>query len=175
METIHQKDDFFSNLNEMLEICMFSEGKINDKDLLEIADNYKGQYKKIKDLMDENNKLKELVKSIKKNKFYQSYKVSTTKRRLLTFEEKTRNENYSNCKYCDNICKISYMEKHYLNKCCSENQLKKEIASKKKHVHIKYNKATQLLNMYIRVCLYNNKRNGAYWKTIELMKFGNYL
>jgi len=35
------------------------------------------------------------------------------------------------------------------------------------------------MNMYIRVCLYdrdrhNNKRNGAYWKTLELMKY-NYL
>ena len=43
-----EQQKFFTNLNSMLEICVFSEGSINDADLLEIADKYKEQYQMIK-------------------------------------------------------------------------------------------------------------------------------
>ena len=174
-----EQQKFFTNLNSMLEICVFSEGSINDADLLEIADKYKEQYQMIKDLMEENRKLKILAQEIQANKYYHKMIKPCKKVTLLTLEEKTKSEKYSPCKFCDNIIKINYKHKHFLNTCCSTNQLKKEFAIKQNPVHKKFNKESQLMNMYIRVCLYdrdrhNNKRNGAYWKTLELMKY-NYL
>jgi hypothetical protein len=178
-EQVDPQQAFFQNLNDMLELCVFSEGEINDKDLLVIADKYKEQYKVIQKLIDDNKALVRLAIEITKNPYYKKHTRTTRKQKVLTLEEKTRSNKYDNCKFCDNIIKHTYAKKHYLNECCANNQLKKEVAKKELAVHIKYNKATQLINMYIRLCLYdkspkNNKRNGAYWKTIELMKY-NYV
>jgi hypothetical protein len=169
------QEQFFKNLNEMLTICVFSEGTINDEQLLEIASKYKDQYKVIKTLLEENAKLRELAQTIQENKFYIK-KTTTRKQKVLTLEEKAKSVFYHNCDLCDNIIKNTYHKKHLVNWCCSNNQLKKEVAKKGLPVHMRFNKATQLLNMYIRLCLYdkdkhNNKRNGAYWKTIELMRY----
>ena len=176
---IDPQQAFFQNLNDMLNICVFSGGKINDKELLEIADKYKEQYKVIKELMNQNQKLVRLALSIQQNPYYIRHTRTTRRQKFLTLEEKARSNKYHNCKFCDNIIKHTYAKKHYLNECCANNQLKKEVAKKGLAVHIKYNKATQLINMYISLCLYdkspkNTKRNGAYWKTIELMKY-NYV
>jgi hypothetical protein len=173
------QQEFFQNLNDMLELCVFSEGEINDKDLLVIADKYKEQYKVIQKLIDDNKALVRLALSIQQNPYYIRHTRTTRRQKFLTLEEKARSNKYHNCKFCDNIIKHTYAKKHYLNECCANNQLKKEVAKKGLAVHIKYNKATQLINMYIRLCLYdkspkNHKRNGAYWKTIELMKY-NYV
>jgi len=161
---------FYESLNKMLEICVFSEGKINDDDLLKVADNYKAQYKLIKELLEENKKLKEIGLQIHQNKWYQK-QVNPRRRKILTLEEKAKSKCYSNCDYCDNIVKNSYMRQHFLNKCCADNQLKKEFAKKQFPIHIKYNKSAQLANQYIRECLYSKMWNGMYWKYQLLMKY----
>lgn len=172
----HQKA-FYDNLNEMLNICVFSEGQINNNDLLEFADKYKKQYAMIRQLLDTNLKLHILCAKLQDNKYYKKkMRQNQEKRRLMTMEQKAISDKYTHCYYCDNIIKRTYLDTHLMSKCCSDNQLKKEFTKKHYPVHQKHNKTTQVVNYFIRKWLYdtnnkrNNLRNGMYWKTIELLK-----
>lgn len=178
---ITTKDQFYNNLEKMLDICMFAEEKLTDGEILTIANNTKDNYKLALELINENQRLKDKINELNRfsneitnNAYFKKYKKSK-KHRMLTLEEKASSPHYHNCPYCDNIVKDNYINKHFTTDCCSSNQLKKEMSKKSYPVHSLYNKPTQLMNLYIRLCLYdtspkNNKRNGSYWKYQELMK-----
>lgn len=174
------KQQFYNNLGQVLDICMFSDEKLTDGQILIIANKTKDNFEYAKKLAEENQQLKNqmnrlslLTNELSRNSYYKRNKP-TRQRKILTLEEKTRSNEYINCPFCDNIIKESYANKHYTNQICASNQHKKEVMRTNKHIHIKHNKASQLMNMYIRLCLYdtsskNKKTNGFYWKYIDLM------
>lgn len=173
MTKAQEKEHFFGQLDRILNICMFcEEGKLKEGEVLQVADAYKQQYKMTADLLEE---MRTAARNVRKSNYYRRA-TRPIKSRVTTLEDKAKSSNYSNCEMCDNIVKTTYQKTHKLNVCCAANQLKKELGRTNYAVHKKYNKATQLLNMYIRVCLFNthyrnNLRNGAYWKTICLVQY----
>ena len=164
------KAEFYAKLNDMLEICVFSEGTINDQDLLNIAENYKETYKVIQRLVDENARLQLAAEAIKSNAYYKTY-VKDKRRTLLTLEEKTQSPLYGTCGICDNLVKNTYLKTHKHNDCCRLGKLKKEFA-KKKHRSICDQFSKQTLHMdYFLVNRYPLvRRQGLYDRECEMRK-----
>tara|TARA_R110002167_G_scaffold140072_1_gene327771 strand:+ start:37 stop:561 length:525 start_codon:yes stop_codon:yes gene_type:complete len=164
------KEQFYEKLNETLEICVFSEGTINDADLLTIAENYKDTYKIFKGLVEENRRIQDAFNDLRESPYYKRH-VKNKKNTMLTLEEKTQSPLYGTCGLCDNLVKHSYLKSHKRNDCCRLGCLKKEFA-KKKHRSICDQFSKQTLHMdYWLINIYpKERRQGQYDKECDMRK-----
>jgi hypothetical protein len=166
---------FYGSLNEMLNVCLFSNGEITTQDLLDITEDYKSTRITITDLLTEivvlrqkNEALTACATNIRGNTFYQRRMRNKQTRKLMTMEEKCKSPLYSPCDFCDNIVKDVIT--HQKNECCSSNQLKKHFARHPTEVYKTYNKELQLINLYVREYMKkpNPKTSQLYWKYVYL-------
>jgi len=166
---------FYGSLNEMLNVCLFSNGEITTQDLLDITEDYKSTRITITDLLTEivvlrqkNEALTACATNIRGNTYYQRRMRNKQTRKLMTLEEKCKSPLYSPCEFCDNIVKDVLL--HQKNECCSSNQLKKHFARHPTEVYKTYNKELQLINLYVREYMKKPNPNTSqlYWKYVYL-------
>jgi len=167
---------FYGSLNEMLNVCLFSNGVLTTENLLELTEQYKTTHKTIDELREElvilrhkNELLTACAVTIRENRYYQRRMRNKQSRKLLSLEDKCKSPLYSPCEYCDNIVKDVIT--HQKNECCSSNQLKKHFARHPTQVYKTYNKELQLINLYVREYMHHPPKHiQSNWKYIYLLQ-----
>ena len=172
-----EQQKFYESLNQMLNVCVFSNGVLTTENLLELTEQYKATHKTIDELREElvvlrhkNDLLTACATSIRSNTYYQRRMRNKQTRMLMTLEDKCKSPLYAPCDFCDNIVKDVIT--HQKNECCSSNQLKKSFARRPTQVYKTYNKELQLINLYVRSYMMkpNPTTSQLYWKYVYLLQ-----